>query len=626
MGLEERFAYPLFRPGQKELAQRVYEACTGGRILVAEAMSGFGKTAAVLTGVLAAGEDAGCSAVFACRTKRQIHRVVEEISRLQKRHPFKAASLLSKFDYCLLRRQRPVPQESFGWYCSFNVSNNLCSYFLNVPLVVDDFDRAVDRVLETTPTHDELLRTSEMIHVCPYEVARLAVAQAQVSVVPYHYVFDPAASPIFFDRSSIDRRKVFLVVDEAHNLRDFLRGVNSAVLTFEQLRGAIREAEALFMEEVADSLRALEHTLSQVVTEHQGWLLDRAGVIGRLRVERGSVWLQNLALELNSSSSSAWGSVAYGRRLPSLVLQVGRFLERLSSSARSVLVKWDGAFGLIDPDPVGGLASHFKTFRGVVLMSATVNPSSVFVRSLGLQGAEVTTYEVAAEPSVVVRAAIDVGVSTRYKLRGPEMFARISDRVAAAIEASETGVGVFAPSYSILSAISEMVSKRVSDRNLVSEAPGLSTQEAADVFDSFASRADSVLFGVQGGRFSEGEDFGQDSMGAVIVLGLALPPPSPLLYAEYSCLKRAGETDAYLMLSRLPALRKAFQAAGRHIRRPGKKGFVLLMDERFGSEAAKSLMPSWMRKDLVQGDYSPPALKSLIREFWASPDSQSPPS
>ena len=199
------------------------------------------------------------------------------------------------------------------------------------------------------------------------------------------------------------------------------------------------------------------------------------------------------------------------------------------------------------------------------------------------------------------------------------MFARISDRVAATIEASETGVGVFAPSYSILRVVLEMVSRRVTGRNIVSEAPGLSTPEAADVFDSFISKTDSVLFGVQGGRFSEGEDFGQDTMGAVVVVGLALPPPSPMLYAEYSCLKRAGETDAYLMLSRLPALRKAFQAAGRHIRHPGKKGFVLLMDERFGSEAVRELMPSWLRKDLVVGDYPPGAVKSLIREFWASP-------
>ena len=288
-----------------------------------------------------------------------------------------------------------------------------------------------------------------------------------------------------------------------------------------------------------------------------------------------------------------------------------------------VLVKWDNAFGLMDPDPAGSLASYLRGFGSVVLMSATINPSSLFTRSLGLDQGVVATYEATAEPMLNVRTAIDIGVSTRYRLRGPEMFARISDRLAAVISASEAGVGIFTPSYTVLGAIREMVEKRVTGRNIVSEAPGLSSQEAADTFESFGAQKGSVLFAVQGGRFSEGEDFREDSMGAVVVVGLALPPPSPMLYAEYAFLKRAGEADAYLMLSRLPALRKAFQAAGRHIRRPGKKGLVLLMDERFSSEAARGLMPTWLKKDMVVGDYTPTAVSSLIRDFWASPNPQS---
>ena len=626
MNLEERFAYPSFRPGQRELAQRVYDACRGGQTLVAGAMSGFGKTAAVLTGALAAADETGNRVVFTCRTKRQIHRVIEEVSRLQKKHPVRAAPILSKFDYCLLKRQRPVPQESFSWYCSFNVSNNLCSYFLNVPLVPEELDRIVRHALQTTPTHSELLKEAESIHICPYEVARLAVVQAEVSVIPYHYVFDPSATAVFFDRSSLEKRKTILVVDEAHNLRDFTRGVNSSVLTLDQLRGAAREADALFMEEAALSLRHLERILGEVMVGRAGWLLDKSDVLDRLKGERGTIWLQNLAFELSSCAGAAWGSITYDRRLPSLVLQVGKFLERLSASERLVLVKWNNSFGLMDPDPARSLASYLKGFGSVVLMSATINPSSLFTRSLGLDQAGVSTYEATTEPMLNVRTAIDVGVSTKYRLRGPEMFARISDRLAAVIGASETGVGIFTPSYFMLGAIREMVMKRVTGRNFVSEAPGLSSQEAADIFESFGALKGSVLFGVQGGRFSEGEDFREDTMGAVVVVGLALPPPSPMLYAEYAFLKRAGETDAYLMLSRLPALRKAFQAAGRHIRRPGKKGLVLLMDERFGSEAARELMPSWLKKDLVVGDYAPAAIGSLIHDFWASPSPQSLPS
>jgi DNA excision repair protein ERCC-2 len=616
--IEERFAYESFRPGQKELAQRVYGACLDGETLIAEAMSGFGKTAAVLAGVLSAAEETGCKVVYACRTKRQIGRVVEEIARLQRKHSFMAASTLSKFDYCLLKRRRAVPQESFGWYCTFNVSNNLCSYFLNVTLV-EDFDRLVEKALLKIPHHSDLMRESERVHVCPYEVARLAMAQAKVSVVPYHYAFDPKASPVLFDRNSVERRNTMLVVDEAHNLREFFRGLNSATITMDQVKGAIREADAMLMKDAAASLAALLRTLEQAMAERQGWMLDRSSVLQRFREDHGTAWLQNLAFELSASSGAAWGSVLYERKLPSLILRVGEFLVRLSSSSRSILVKWENALGLVDPDPVGGLGEYLEEFKSSVLLSATVNPSSVFARSLGLEPGEAKAYEVAAEPLVQVRTAVDTGTSTRYKLRTPEMFARIADRVAAVVSSTGSGVGVFAPSYSVLDAILEMVSKRVPDRRLVSEAPGMSNEQAGEVFDSFRGTDDSVLFAVQGGRFSEGEDFDGGAMGSIVVIGLALPPPSPMMYAEYAYLKRAGEHDSYLMLSRLPALRRAFQAAGRHVRRPGKRGLVFFLDERFGSAAATELMPSWLKKDLVVGNLTPASIESISREFWSSP-------
>ena len=625
MDIEGRFAYESFRPGQKELAQRVYEACLDGEILVAEAMSGFGKTAAVLAGVLSAAEETGCKVVYACRTKRQISRVVEEISRLQAKHPFKAASMLSKFDYCLLKRHRTVPQESFGWYCTFNVSNNLCSYFLNVTLV-EDFNRLVRQALLKIPHHSNLMRDSESAHVCPYELARLAMVQSKVSVVPYHYAFDPKATPVLFDGSSVERKSTILVADEAHNLREFFRGLNSATITMDQIRGAIREAEAMLMKDASSSLTALMRTFEKVITEHQGWMLDRSSVLQRFREDHGTAWLQNLAFELSASSGAAWGSVIYERKLPSLILRVGEFLVRLSSSSRSVLVKWENSLGLADPDPVSGFGEYLAKFRSSVLLSATVNPSSVFTRSLGLEPGQARAYEAPAEPSVTVRTAIDTGTSTRYKLRTPEMFARIADRVAAVIDSTASGVGVFAPSYSMLGAILEMVSKRVPDRRLVSEAPGMSSEEAEATFDSFRGADASVLFAVQGGRFSEGEDFDGGAMGSIIVIGLALPPPSPMMFAEYARLKRTGEQDSYLMLSRLPALRRAFQAAGRHVRSPGKRGLVFFLDERFGSTAAKDLMPSWLRKDLFVGNLTPASIESISHEFWSSHGRQPGPS
>lgn len=611
-----RFAYDSFRPGQKELAIRVYEACLSGETLIAEAMSGFGKTAAVLTGAISAAEESGCRVVYACRTKRQIQRVADEAAASQSRHPLSAASMTTKFDYCLLKKQRAIPQESFAWYCGFNVSNNLCSYFLNVALLGQEFENLVGETLHRIPTHAVLLQKSESLHVCPYEVTRLAITQARLLTVPYQYVFDPRSSSVLFDRGSLGRSRTILVVDEAHNLRDFLRGVNSTTLTLDEIEWAVTEATSLMMEEAAASLEGLKAVFENAMKQTPGWLLDKAAILERFHAERGTPWLQNLAFELTACAGAAWGAIALEKRLPSRVLKVGEFVASLSSSSRAVLAKWDRTLGLIDPNPVADLDRELREFRSAVLVSATINPSDVFIRSLGLSAEVTASYHVLEEPAVTVKTIIDTGVSTRYRSRSPEMFAKIAKKVAAIIEATENGVGVFAPSYSVLDPISEMVSKRVGERPLLSERRGMSSQDAADIFESFRSQKGAVLFAVQGGRFSEGEDFKENLMDVAVVVGLSLPPPSPLLYAEYSCLKRAGEQDSYLMLSRLPALRKAFQAAGRHVRNPGKRGMVLFLDDRFASAVVESLMPTWLKRDMVKGNHTPEGLFILVRSFW----------
>lgn len=618
MGIETRFAYAAFRQGQRELALRVYDACVRRELLVAEASSGFGKTAAVLAGVLSAAEEDGCKVVYACRTKRQINRVVEEISRLQVKHPFKAAFLFSKFDYCLLKKGRRVPRESFGWYCTFNISNNLCSYFLNVPLA-GGFDGLVKDSLLNAPTHAELMSRSECSHVCPYEVARMAIAQATLAVVPYHYAFDARAMPVLFDRNSIERRQTILVVDEAHNLRDFYRSMTSVTISLDQVRGAIREADEMLMEEAAEALESFLATLMQLAEEYGGWLLDKSSVLDRFRRAHGTAWLQNLAFELNASSGVAWGSVVYERRLPSLILRVGEFIARLSSSDPAVLVKWERSFGLVDPDPVKDSHGYFKGFRSTILISATVSPSSIFARSVGLNPETIAVYQVEAEPAVTVKTAIDLGTTTRFKQRTHMMYERISDRIAAVVRSTGSGVGIFAPSYSVLDPICEATSSKISGRSTVVETPGLSNSQATELYDSFRSKEDSVLFAVQGGRFSEGEDFEGGAMGSIVVVGLALPPPSPMMYAEYECMKKAGEHASHLMLSRLPALRKAFQAAGRHIRNPGKRGMVFFLDERFGNPMTVELMPSWLKKNLVKGDLTPGEIETISRAFWSAP-------
>jgi DNA excision repair protein ERCC-2 len=172
------------------------------------------------------------------------------------------------------------------------------------------------------------------------------------------------------------------------------------------------------------------------------------------------------------------------------------------------------------------------------------------------------------------------------------------------------------PSYSIMEALGGLLRQSIGSRNILVETRNLSNLEADRLMLSFKSTPGTVLLAVQGGRFSEGEDFPGDQMDASVVVGLSLPPPSPVMYAEYAH-TRLAKHDTYLTVSLLPAVRKAIQSAGRHIRSPEKKGMIFLLDSRFNDTEVMKIVPIWLKHNLLTGNFEPNDLRRIIGEFWS---------
>lgn len=73
--------------------------------------------------------------------------------------------------------------------------------------------------------------------------------------------------------------------------------------------------------------------------------------------------------------------------------------------------------------------------------------------------------------------------------------------------------------------------------------------------------------------------------------------------------------EAYMVISLLPALRKAIQAAGRHMRSPDKRGLVFFLDSRFDDRKIAEMLPGWLKQDLLKGDFEPDQIRQLVHEF-----------
>ena len=620
MVLEDFFAYDSFRPGQRELASSVYAACKGRRYLVAEAMSGLGKTSAVLSGSIAAADELGLRIVYACRTKREVLRVVEEISKLQEKRELRASNLFSKYDYCLLKKRshRSVPPDSFKWYCGFNVSNNLCTYFLNVSLLGNELVKTVRQVARNIPTHTELLGLGEKAHVCPYEITRLTIAESRIIVVPYHYLFDAPSNSILLTNTNFVRPKTIVVIDEAHNLRDFMRNMTTFKLGLRDIRVAIAESVTFGLEKTRGSLQVLQNRVSEVICNSRSWYVDKRYFVDSLVQDNNETWLPNLALELTTCAGAAWYAVSTGNALPVSTLRVGEFLTRLLSSTDNdqvVLTQSAETISLSNMNPTREFASTLQNYHNAILLSATISPSGLFLKSMGMDPSSVDIHRVEVVLPQVVRTILDYGVTTKFKLRNHDMYHKIKGKLLAIASAVKGGVGVFFPSYSVMDSILSEARNAFGEREVICESRGLSNQEADELMIVFKTAHRPILLAVQGGRFSEGEDFRGDLMDASVVVGLSLPPPSPTMFAEYIYLKKNGVRDSYLLLSLLPALRKAFQSAGRHLRTPNKKGLVFLLDSRFNTETVLDLVPYWLKQDIVKGDFTPDQIHDLIATF-----------
>lgn len=627
---EDVFPYPSFRQGQKELAESVYLACKKGGKLVTEAMSGFGKTAAVLAGCIPAAVDDDLQVIYVCRTKRQVFRVLEELSRFATRSPVHATSLFSKYDYCLLRgRSFGVSSETFKWYCSFQTSNNLCSYFLNIAFNHEKIGKLVEAQVSRPGSISELLMRSTELHVCPYEVARISLARSRIIVTTYHYLLDENSRSILIPKDKpLD--KIVAVIDEAHNIREFIAGNSTTALSFSDIGRCLEDSRKLFLPRICSAISEIADRTAQFCSKSDHWSLSKKSFAAAITGGHPKDWLSDLVFELTTTSGVAWYSVATDRNLPSSIIKLGAFLSALLASLESdavLLSKSESALFLTDTLPSKRFLSAVDGFRSLILLSATINPPSLFLHSIGLDESSTTVHSAVTDYKFRVRTVIDTGITTRFKMRNEDTYSRIAQRVAAVCSSTSGGIGVFLPSYALLESIKDRLCSQIerestsgARRTVLVERPGLANEDSDVMMKTFKSETGCILLAVQGGRFSEGEDFPGDEMDVSIIVGLALSPPSPITYAHYKQMEadHLDKHQAYMILSLLPALRKAFQCAGRHIREPGKLGMVIFMDLRFGDQKIVELMPAWLRADLVKGDFWPESIASLTHDFFLS--------
>src|SRR5213076_857702 len=206
------------------------------------------------------------------------------------------------------------------------------------------------------------------------------------------------------------------------------------------------------------------------------------------------------------------------RGVPTHLGEVAEFLVRWRDQDEGILrlvvpgTEGKFAFRLLDPSVLS--RAIFDGVHASILMSGTLFPAEMYADLLGISaGRRVLRTYASPFPRENRLLLVSPNVTTLFVKRGREMHDAIAREIGGISYVVPGNVAALFPSYELLVERPEW-SKTQRDGAL--EALRLARAESGG----------AMLLGVQGGSLSEGVDYQDNLLAAVIVVGLPLSPPS----------------------------------------------------------------------------------------------------
>ena len=616
------FPHDTFRPGQEALIEDITEALQGGRRLLLQAPTGYGKTAAALHAALLVARDTGHRIFFATARTTQQRMAEETVQEMARRGlPIRAVTLRARERVCL--------NEVVA--CRPDACKHAESYHDKVreeDILATLWALGAGPERPGVPTPDRVVQVAGDAMVCPFAVSLDLVASADVVIGDLNYVFDPGVRLAEVG----DRPGEWLViVDEAHNLPERALDAASPELrlgvaeaTADALRTGPHAAKwgpfAQLAEDIADWLRAGvsrvprdardrevalavqegvdRRTLDELAERVEGLAIDYALV--KLTHPPFSAGTPDLWLELGRAILRARTAARNATEATMAIWRAPRFRRRRrpSPSGQTSLLRGPApghdlrdptGLKLVHRDAASILGPLFKDLAGVVCMSATLSPDDFYRRVLGLIPDKVVRIDHPSPfPPERRRVLVCPEVSTAWRDRDRDRL-RTAELVSDAVRCVPGNVAVFCPSFAFLEALVPHL--ELGDRPVIQQHRGMDEAARSRVLATMKRCEGHVLLAVLGGIFSEGVDLPGDALIAAVIVGPSLPQANlerRLLQQWYQ--ERFGEGFRYAWL--VPGMSRVVQAAGRIIRTETDVGAIVLVGRRFLQRGYAEMLPA----------------------------------
>ncbi len=599
------FPHTAPRPIQEKLMEAVDIALAQGDILLAEAPTGSGKTAAALYPALRHGLKTGRQVVFLTSKTLQQNMAVSALKAMNER-AFTSLQVRAKERMCA--NDRIVCHEEF------------CRFAKNYPEKMAASD-ILGRLRDTLPhlDPDAIFEEARAEEVCPFEVQLELAQRADAIVADYNYVFEPGVALKHLTGEELS--DAVLVVDEAHNLADRARQIFSPEILEEDLRPLLNRLLLQPGDLFGDLARSVEEMIE--ILEQAAEMLPEGEAIGETDPPADAIHAWRADWEPKLLRYLAWKRESRLADPDDPVLDVHFLLQRFAAVLNlygpdftCVVERRDAGarLALLCLDPARALAPTFDAASSAILMSATLTPAEAFQRVLGLDRDRTSSISLPPPfPPENRKVMILPQVRTTYTAR-ERNYGRIAKLVADMSDAHEGNDLVLFPSYRFLTAVAAVMGK--TRARLLVQRPDLSDFERRQIFKALESPPPEgiLLFAVSGGMYAEGVDYPGELLSGVFVVSPALPQVSferELLRRYFEEKEEAGFDYAYLQ----PGMTRVVQAAGRLIRSETDRGVIVLICRRFLEEPYARYLPrDWYGEspsELVTHD---PA--GEIREFF----------
>jgi DNA excision repair protein ERCC-2 len=587
-----------YRKNQEEIIRVIERTLSGGH-LVLQSGTGSGKTICALYPSLKFATSSSKKVLYLVRTNSQQRQVIVELQRIGGVFGMgfqgRPATCLAIRDNPRLREGSP---EDLMRYCSHRKARTArgerggCKYYSN--LLNADLKEIEDWARREVPPMEQFFDKCRRLRICPYETSKLLIPMADVVTCPYIYFFGFGVRSAFLEWMGIDTKDMILVVDEAHNLPEYAREMQSAHLTLHSLRLAMREAEEFGDVKVLGSVSVkrfcdvLYDAILQLVAEY---VEEDDGLLPPNELEEvlmHKFTLTSIQLESLFRNLMSYGEVIRKKReedgkLPrSFIFSLGYFLSfwaSMEASSYAKLVNAGDSLGIegfcLDPSHIGEMVAEC---HASIHMSGTLEPLVQYREILDLPESTVLARFRSPFPSENRLVLFVEDVTTRYEeLRtSEEMIPRLNKYVLDLVENIPRNTVVFFPSHDRLEEFLE-AGANVS-RTIFTERRGSTQDELMATVDDFRTGS-GVLLAVMGGRVGEGLDFPDKELEIAVLVGIPYPKPT----AKHKSLVRYldlrfGKGWDYAV--KAPATRRILQCIGRLIRKGDDIGVAVILDRR----------------------------------------------